>query len=114
LIGCLFTVLRPPPEFFTYKYGEVTITGEGLQRRSGPLSRDGSISCHTCCDTGPRCFWSHSKDHPLTSRKGIRRISFYAGPHGSYVNRLSLHCIWMADHYAAASYRSYCSYNICM
>jgi hypothetical protein len=21
-------------------------------RRSGPLSREGSLSCHTCCDTG--------------------------------------------------------------
>jgi hypothetical protein len=27
----LFTVLRPPQEFFTYKYGDVTIAGEGLQ-----------------------------------------------------------------------------------
>jgi hypothetical protein len=23
-------------------------------RRSGPLSREGSLSCHTYCDTGPR------------------------------------------------------------
>ena len=22
--------------------------------RSGPLSREGTLSCHTCCDTGPR------------------------------------------------------------
>jgi hypothetical protein len=61
-------------------YGDVTITGEGLQnlglddRRSGPLSRKRSLSCHTCCDTGRRFFRSHSKDRPiqspLTTHKG--------------------------------------------
>jgi hypothetical protein len=33
---------------------DVTIVGEGLQNKdlcSGPLSREGSFSCHTCCDT---------------------------------------------------------------
>jgi hypothetical protein len=25
-------------------------------RRSGPLSREGSLSCHTCCNTGPQFF----------------------------------------------------------
>ena len=24
-----------------------------------PLSREGSLSCHTCCDTGPRFLWFH-------------------------------------------------------
>ena len=28
------------------------------------LKREGSLSCHTCCDTGPRLTWSHSKDCP--------------------------------------------------
>jgi hypothetical protein len=43
-------------------YGDVTIVGEGLQNLglclalSGPLSREGSLSCHTFCDTGPRGF----------------------------------------------------------
>jgi hypothetical protein len=32
MIDWLFTVLRPAQEFFTYSvYGDVTITGEGLQ-----------------------------------------------------------------------------------
>ena len=34
-------------------------------RRSGPLSREGSLPCHTNCDTGPRFTRSHTKDrHP--------------------------------------------------
>jgi hypothetical protein len=34
-------------------------------RRSGPLSREGSLSCHTYCDTGPWFIRSHPKDlHP--------------------------------------------------
>ena len=37
--------------------GEVTIAGEGLQiltddRHSWPLNREGSLTCHTCSDTG--------------------------------------------------------------
>jgi hypothetical protein len=37
-------------------------------RRSGPLSREGSLSCHTYCDTGPRFIWSHPKDrHPRST-----------------------------------------------
>ena len=29
-----------------------------------PLSSEGSLSCHACCDTGPRFSRSHSKDRP--------------------------------------------------
>ena len=40
-----------------YSYGDVTITDEGLQiltyaRHSSPLSSEGSLACHTYCDTG--------------------------------------------------------------
>ena len=40
-----------------HSYGDVTITGERLQiltytRRLRPLSSEGSLACHTCCDTG--------------------------------------------------------------
>ena len=45
--------------FHSYIYGDhmVTITGEGLQilthiRHSWPLSVEGSLACHTNCDTG--------------------------------------------------------------
>jgi hypothetical protein len=34
-------------------------------RRSWPLSREGSLTCHTCCDTRPRYFRSHPKDRPM-------------------------------------------------
>jgi hypothetical protein len=63
-------------------HGDVTIAGEGLQnvclyaRRSGSFSREGSLSCHTSCDTGPRFFRSHPKDRsiqsPLTTRMGMQ------------------------------------------
>jgi hypothetical protein len=40
--------------------------------------REGSLSCHTCCDTWPSFFQSHPKDHPIhsppTSYKGMLRI----------------------------------------
>ena len=29
-----------------------------------PLSSEGSLSCHICCNTGPRFSRSHSKDYP--------------------------------------------------
>ena len=40
-----------------YSFGDVTIAGEGLQilsyaRHSWPLIREGSLVCHTYCDTG--------------------------------------------------------------
>jgi hypothetical protein len=36
-----------------YLCGDVTIIGKGLQNLGpGPLSREGSLSCHTYCDTG--------------------------------------------------------------
>jgi hypothetical protein len=68
-------------------YGDVTIDGEGLQN-SGLCSalRAGSLSCHTCCDTGPWFFWSHPKDRPiqspLTTRMGMRRTYSNPDPHG--------------------------------
>jgi hypothetical protein len=86
LIDWLFTVLRPAQEFFTY-IGDVTIAGEGLQNLGlCSLSRKGSLSFHTCCNTGPRFFRSHPKDRPikspLTTRMGIRRTYSNLDPHG--------------------------------
>jgi hypothetical protein len=40
---------------------------EAFARCSGPLSREGSLLCHTCGDTGPLFFRSHSKDRPILS-----------------------------------------------
>jgi hypothetical protein len=73
-------------------YGNVTTAGEGLQnlglsRRSGPLSRERSLSCHTYCDTGPRFFRSHPKDcpiqSPLTTCMGMWTIYSNRDPHGA-------------------------------
>ena len=43
--------------FSSHSYGDVTITGEGLQiltnaRQSWPLSSEGSLECHNFFDTG--------------------------------------------------------------
>ena len=75
-------------------YGDVTITGEGLQNLGlCPLSREGSLSCHTCCDTGPRFFRSHPKDRhnqsPLTTRMGMRKAYSNPDPHGDCAMKLS-------------------------
>jgi hypothetical protein len=67
----------------------IPITGEGLHnlayaRHSGPLSREGSLSCHTYCVTGTRFLRSHPKDRhvqsPLTAHKGMWRIYFNSDP----------------------------------
>jgi hypothetical protein len=55
-------------------------------RHSGPLSREGSLSCHTCSNTGPRCYRSHIKKDrpiksPLTTHKGMWRIYSNPNPH---------------------------------
>jgi hypothetical protein len=45
--------------------GDVTNAGKALQNLglcSAPLSREGSLSCHTCCGTGPQFFQPHPKD----------------------------------------------------
>jgi hypothetical protein len=55
LIDWLFTVLRPTQEFFTYiETSPLPVKGLKIwayARRSGPLSREGSLSCHTYCDS---------------------------------------------------------------
>jgi hypothetical protein len=46
------------------------------------LSREGSLSCHACCNMAPCIFWSHSKDRPIQSplatHMGMWRI--YSNP----------------------------------
>jgi hypothetical protein len=61
------------------------------------LSRQGSLSCHTCCDTGPQFFRSNPKDRPiqspLTTHKGMWRIYSNPDHHGS-------HLLWRFDNNA--------------
>jgi hypothetical protein len=72
------------------------ITDEGLQNLGlclallkKPWSREGLLSCHTCCYTGPRFFRSHPKDRPIWSplmtRKGMLRTFSNPDPHGSFL-----------------------------
>ena len=52
--------------------GDAIFAGEGLQkaRHLQPLRREGTLSCHICCDMGPRhcCGLIRSKS-PFTSNK---------------------------------------------
>jgi hypothetical protein len=69
-------------------------------RRTGSLSREGSLSCHACCDTGPRFFRCHPKDRPiqspLTTHEGMWRIYSSPDPHGvnTTVRRRCRHFGW--------------------
>ena len=52
-----FSVFFKETKMFIHWYGDVTISGEGLQiltftRYSWPLNSEGSLACHTYCDTG--------------------------------------------------------------
>ena len=60
---CLFTVLRLAQEFFTYaETSQIPVKRvHNLGLCSEPLSREGSLSRHTCSDTGTRFFQSHPK-----------------------------------------------------
>jgi hypothetical protein len=99
LIDWLFTVLRSAQEYFTYmETSPMPVKGCKIwayARRSGPLSREGFLLCHTCCGTGPRFFRSHPKDRPiqspLTTHKGMWRIYSNPDPHGPPISRLLRH-----------------------
>jgi hypothetical protein len=97
-----------PLKNFSLVFGDVTIAGEGLQNLGpcsvlGPLSREGSLSCHTCCDTGPQFFRSHPKVHPIQSplatRMGMRGgpilTRILTGDHTFCKNELR-HCLFIA------------------
>ena len=54
---CLFVLSFSSHSGIFHLYGDITITGEGLQilmytRHSWPSSRGGSLTCHTYCDIG--------------------------------------------------------------
>ena len=66
-ISCPFVCLEfsVPLEIFFHSYGDVTITGEGLQiltytRHLWPLWSESSLACQTYCDTHP-FKWSCAK-----------------------------------------------------
>jgi hypothetical protein len=57
-------------------------------RRSWPLRKEGSVSCHSCCVTGPLFFWSRPTGRPiqspLTTHNGTWKIYSDSDPHGSH------------------------------
>ena len=60
---CLFVCLLSSHSRTFHSFEDVTITGEELQiltyaRHSRPLSSEGSLACHTYCDTGHPFIWS--------------------------------------------------------
>ena len=64
---CLFVWGLSSHSRIFHSYGDVTITGEGLQiltyaRHSWPLSSEGSLACHTYCDTDHPFIMVISKD----------------------------------------------------
>jgi hypothetical protein len=69
---------------------------QAYARHSGPLCREGSLSCYTCCNTGPRFLRSHPKgcpiQSPLTTHEGVWRIYSYPDPHGGLVGWLVIYC----------------------
>jgi hypothetical protein len=77
-----------------HSHGDVTITGDGLQNFGLSLAlrafeQGGSLSCHTCYDTGPRFFRSHPKDRPIQSPLRHTR-----GCGGSILTRILTGLIW--------------------
>jgi hypothetical protein len=75
-------------------YGDVKFDREGLQN-IGLCSVEGSLLCHTCCNTGPWFFWSHQKDRliqsPFMTHKGMWRIYSNQDHHRSSFSRLLPH-----------------------
>jgi hypothetical protein len=68
----LVVVLRPTQEFFFTCMETSPLPVKGCKIyayawRSRPLCTKGSLSCHTCYDTGPLFFRSHPKDSPIQS-----------------------------------------------
>jgi hypothetical protein len=78
-------------------YGDVTIVGERQQNIglcSVLLSREGSLSCHTCCDNGASVFLVSSEGLPHSvasydTRGDVENLFFfYLDHHGSPFSRL--------------------------
>ena len=81
LVGCIFYAIRK----------QFTPVGTSLLRLKGyeiwvyfwcigPLSREGSLSCHSCSDTETRLLRPHSKDVPFVAshdKAGLLRTCFY-------------------------------------
>jgi hypothetical protein len=74
VIICLFVYSHTSNFSAIWRLSPLPVTGLQIlayARRSGPLSREGSLSCHTYSDTGPRFIQSHPKDRHLLPTVGF-------------------------------------------
>ena len=76
LFVCLFVWGLSSHSRTFHSYGDVIITGEGLQiltyaQHSWPLSSESSLACHTYCDTGHPFIRTSCKNCMANSAKGI-------------------------------------------
>ena len=63
--GCILFKIK----YTTFIYGDDSISGEEMRNVGFCLAlmeQEGSLSCHTCGDTGTRFLRSHLKDHPIS------------------------------------------------
>ena len=66
LVGCIFYAIRK--QFTPVGTSPLRVKGYEIWVYFwciGPLSREGSLSCHSCSDTGPRFLRPHSKVCPF-------------------------------------------------
>ena len=64
--GCILFKIK----YTTFIYGDVSISGEEMRNVGFCLAlmeQEGSLSFHSCGDTGTRFLRSHLKDHPIKS-----------------------------------------------
>jgi hypothetical protein len=93
---CLFVYSRTSSFSAIWRLSPLPVTWLQIlvyARRSGPLSRDGSLSCHTYCDTGPRFRRSHLKDRHLRPTVGFEPLTQGSSDHCA---RRSNHCATQA------------------
>jgi hypothetical protein len=102
IIHCFTSRLR-----IFHLYGEVTITGEGIQNLGlcsalRAFEQEEIFMYHTCCDTGPRFFQSHLKDCPiqsaLTTHKGMWKIYSKPDPHGNISKWSEIHLLCLLNY----------------
>jgi hypothetical protein len=96
LFVCLLVYSRTSNFSAIWRLSPLPVSGLQIlpyARRSGPLSREGSLSCHTYCDTGPQFIRSHRKDRHLHPTVGFEPPTQRSSDHCA---RRSNHCATQA------------------
>ena len=88
---------RSVPEYLTHKATLLLSVADykvrSFPRRFWPLRREGSLSCHTCYDTGLRFTRSHPKDRPWKSLH-TTNMGFY-NDLSYFIVILSFSCLYL-------------------